>query len=627
MPRGIPDSLIEEIRQHSDIATVIGAYFHLQRAGTTFKALCPFHKEKTPSFTVNPVRQFYHCFGCNAGGDVFKFVMEYEKVDFMTAVRMLAQKANIRIEIEERSATGGPNKETLYAINEKTARHYQQILLQAAEAAPARDYLKRRQLPESAIADFTIGFAPDAWDTILLRAAKQYSIADLEAAGLVVTARPDDGTPGTGPARERRYDRFRNRLMFAIHDEQGRVIGFSGRILDKDASPAKYINTPETPLFRKSRVLYALHRARQAILEAHQAILCEGQIDVIRCHLAGFTRAVAAQGTAFTEEHARILKRYADDVILVFDADTAGQNASLRTAAILFQAGLAVRIAALPEGEDPDSLILNKGGDAFQKLLDGARSVLDFQIDVLSARDNRASEAGLMRITAAVLDMIRRQPNAVYQAKLLQEASSRLQVPEEALQRELRRGTQAERRPEQAPAGPEPVPAVGPGAMAGRPAPPGESALAEHLIAEPALAGLVRQHLPLDMITTPLIRQLIQAILDAETAQRDVMAVLSERDTPDRALSTFAAGVLAAPSKIKSAFATHEESLKSLILGIRTQALQHQRKALDARLRASRSGTGPKLSAKEEKLLETEYLEIGMILAKMKSWATALPIL
>ena len=310
MPKIISKDVIEQIRNANDVAEVIGSYFQLKRAGGSFKALCPFHKEKSPSFHVNPQRQIYHCFGCGAGGDVFRFIMQYENVDFGTAARILGERVGMRIEWSEGDGGADSNKGELYKIHEEVAAIYQRALLEMDAAQRARAYLKERDLGDDVVRDFLIGYAPDRRDSLVQWSRKKkLPLQLLEAAGLI--SHTEDGQP---------YDRFRNRLMFSIRDELGRVIAFSGRIMEKDVKVAKYVNSPETPLFRKGRVLYALDRARRNIMDARTAILCEGQIDVIRCHMAGFTTAVASQGTALTEDHARLLKRYADSVVVVLDA-------------------------------------------------------------------------------------------------------------------------------------------------------------------------------------------------------------------------------------------------------------------------------------------------------------------
>jgi DNA primase len=426
----VPRHIIDEIRARVDIVDLIGSYITLKRAGNSYKALCPFHREKTPSFTVHPARQIFHCFGCGAGGDAFKFVMQYENVDFMDAVRMLAQRAGVQLQFTDAERNEATRKDLLYKAHEEAARFYQEVLLRHPSAEAARAYLRERQIGPEAVEQFGLGYAPGGFDVMERFAEKRgFSLDHLEAAGLI--ARNENG---------RRYDRFRERLMFPIRDLSGRVIAFSGRILGKDDRAAKYLNSPETPLFRKSRTLYAMDRARRTILESGCCLLCEGQIDVIRCHLAGFTNAVAALGTALTEEHAAVIKRHADRVVLLMDADAAGRNSALRSAEIFLEADLSVAVASLPVGEDPDSLIVKRGADALRGVLENTRSVVMFQVDTLAASEDMTKDAGLLRVARAVLDTIRRSSSEVQRASMLRELSTRVGIPEHHLREELRRG-------------------------------------------------------------------------------------------------------------------------------------------------------------------------------------------
>lgn len=593
--------LIEQIRAANDILEVIGAYLPLKRAGSTFKALCPFHKEKTPSFNVHPQRQIFHCFGCGAGGDVFRFIMQYEGVDFLGAVRILAQRAGIRVEWGEAERREGPDKDLLLKIHEGVAALYHQALL---KSPAARRYLEERELGEQIIRDFLLGYAPDAWDAVLRWGGKQgYSPAVLEAAGLLVASGGEEG-------RGRYYDRFRNRLMFPVRDELGRVVAFSGRVLpgaDGSATgrteAAKYVNSPETALFRKGRVLYALDRARRTIVDSRRAILCEGQIDVIRCHVAGFTNAVAVQGTALTEQHAQILKRYADSVTVVLDADAAGQEASLRSAELLLGAGLSVGVASLPPNEDPDSLICRKGAAAFQEVLDAARPLLRFQLDLLRQREDFSTEAGLLRAARAVLETISKAPTAVQRDHLLRQAAQELGLSEEALRQDLRRLE----RPAavRAPAEEEP------------PAPrhpPEEMLLAEMVLQHAETADLVRRYLPLSELTDEACRRILQAALSGES---DLVGALIPEDAESGRL---AAQMLMAPSKLAGADVQPLEAARDLILVIRRKALERKRQT--AR-RLMQTTTG-----KERAQLEIECKQLTYdIKALQQGWEKARPIL
>ncbi|WP_372846371.1 DNA primase [Pontiella sp.] len=446
----IPKETIEEIRARCNIVEVVGAYLpELRRRGSTYKCNCPFHKEKTPSFTVNDARQIFHCFGCGAGGDVFRFVMDYEKVDFVTAVSVLAERVGVEIVYEGGQPEKSGNKDVLYKLHTDAAAFYHRMLLDSAEGAEARRYLEERDLPVEIIKEFQIGFAPNEWEGLLGRALKKgYEAEQLEAAGLAV--------PSERGGKVSHYDRFRNRVMFPICDQMGRVIGFSGRIMNKAEKGAKYVNSPETLLFRKNRVLFAFDKARKAIVDERRAIVVEGQIDAIRCHQAGLHNVVASQGTALTENHARLIKRYADEVILVLDADAAGLKAALSSSEIFIAHELSVRVVTLPEKEDPDSLIKKEGAKALTDLVETAPGALDFLVDLMGKQEDMNTEAGRMRVVQSVLNLIRQCPSAARRDPMINRAADLLNISPLALSQDLRRN-QAQQRPAQrripAPAG------------------------------------------------------------------------------------------------------------------------------------------------------------------------------
>lgn len=574
MARIISKQTLDDIRFANDIAEVIGGYITLKRAGSNFKALCPFHKEKTPSFHVNPQRQIFHCFGCGAGGDVFSFVMNYEGVDFVTAAKMLAQRAGIVLELEEDETPGdGPKKDVLFKLHEELAQFFQRCLLQVKSGEAARKYLKEREITEDVIKDFLIGYAPKGWDNMSKWGRKhKYSEEILEAAGVILKSTKPE-------AKGKYYDRFRDRLIFPVRDIQGRVIGFSGRIMQEDAKAAKYINSPETALFHKGRILYALDRARRNIVNAEQreAIVCEGQIDVIRCHQAGFVNAVAAQGTAFTEEHARVLHRYADSVVLVFDTDTAGQNAAIKTAQIFIEEGLAVRVAALPAGSDPDMFIRDKGAKSFGNILANARSAVVFQVDVLSSRENTGSEVGTMRTAKAVLETVSRSTSSVQQAKLIQEAAEKLNIPASALQDDLKK-VQGSKFKVQSSSGEEPA---APKVLQGKPAE--EVALCEHLVHVvdfPELGKLVGKYLPLSMISDRCCREVLEAALNTLKTGRTIDDELREFVDQTGELQSFSAGILEAPAKVRGREFSRADAVRDLILRIWSREKERERNRL-----------------------------------------------
>ncbi len=429
VPGIIPEPVLEQIRQNNDVVEVIGSYFPLKRAGANFRALCPFHKEKTPSFNVNPQKQIWHCFGCGAGGDVFTFVMKYENLDFVAAVRRLAERAGIKLEYEERAGEPGRDqKESLLKLHDLAANFFHHNLMKERSASVARAYLKKRQITSEVAKKWRLGYSPDKWDGLIQYAAgKKFPAELLETAGLALRRESGDGF----------YDRFRGRLMFAICDEQGRTVGFSGRILTDEKDQPKYVNSPETPIFQKGRILFALDKAKRAIIEETYAIVCEGQIDTISCHEAGIENVVAPQGTALTEQHARILKRYAEDVVLMFDADAAGQNAIVRSAEPLWEAGMVIRVAVLPQGHDPDSFVKAFGAEKLKELIVNAPSFFAYLLDRLCRQHDPRSERGKLQIGRQMAEWLARIPAPILLATYVQHTAKRLDVSEDALRREI----------------------------------------------------------------------------------------------------------------------------------------------------------------------------------------------
>ena len=420
----------EQIRAASDIVDIIGSYVPLKRAGANFTALCPFHKEKSPSFNVNPQKQIFHCFGCHKGGDVFTFVKEYENIGFMDAVRRLAERAKIPLEFENTPGAQESRhlKDQLLDIHDQLATRWQNCLANEAAGQLARDYLAKRGVSADAIKLFRIGAAPELWDdTVNWARSKNFDLATVEKAGLII--RKDE--------TDRYYDRFRGRLMFPICDEQGRVIGFSGRVLSGDEKTAKYVNSPETPIFTKSKIFFGLDKSKRAILDDGFAIICEGQLDLIACFTNGVQNIVAPQGTAFTEQHARMLKRYANEVVLCFDSDNAGQNAAVRALDHLLASGLAVRVAVVPAPHDPDSFIKANGGAAFQKLIAGAEGFFDYYLNRLCATNEITSDKGRLAILRAMAEAVHKTGNGVLIDTYAQKTALWLGVAVDAVRKEF----------------------------------------------------------------------------------------------------------------------------------------------------------------------------------------------
>lgn len=428
----ISPATLEQIRAANDIVDVVSSYLPLKRAGSNFVALCPFHREKTPSFNVNPRLQIFHCFGCHKGGDVFSFVQQYENIGFIDAVRRLAERAGIKLEFEKDPAFAQARhlKDELLQIHEQIAQRWQLCLTNDAAGQPAREYLACRGVPTEAVKLFRLGYAPDAWDdTVNWAKAKGYDLGLVEKAGLIIRRESGDGW----------YDRFRGRLIFPICDEQGRVIGFSGRILAADEKTAKYINSPETPIFTKSKVLYGLDKAKRALLDSGFAIVCEGQLDLIRCHMAGIRNVVAPLGTALTNEHTRLLRRYVDEVVLCFDSDEAGQAAAVRSLDNLLASGLAIRVAVVPAPHDPDSFIKAAGAEAFAQLVTTAKEFFDYYLDRLCRLNEVATEKGRMNVVRGMGEVAAKTRSPVRRDAIAQKTAGRLGLAPAAVTAEFNR--------------------------------------------------------------------------------------------------------------------------------------------------------------------------------------------
>ena len=366
----IPESKIEEIRSTASIVDVISGYVQLRKRGRNYLGLCPFHSEKTPSFTVSEDKQIYHCFGCHAGGNVFKFLMDYEKISFIESVQELA--AQLGIDIEYESSPGDEKQseqEVFYDINTEAAKYFYNNLHNSDEGEIVRKYLQERKIKTQTIKTFGLGYALRGWENFL-NFAKENKLDIGKIVELGILIKNDDG---------RHHDRFAGRLIFPIFSPNGRVVAFAGRVLDEREKGAKYLNSPESLIYIKGRILYGLSFAKDEIRKLDKAILVEGYMDLISLFQAGIKNVVAVSGTALTEEQVQLLSRYTKNVVLLFDADTAGIKASMRSIELLLKKDVEVKIAALPGGEDPDSFINNYGKEKFEEIISYAQNFLEYQ--------------------------------------------------------------------------------------------------------------------------------------------------------------------------------------------------------------------------------------------------------
>ena len=438
----IPEETIALIRERTPIEELVGEHVALKKSGASYRGLCPFHNEKTPSFYVHPHRGFYHCFGCRASGDVFSFAMHVEGKTFPEVARLLADRVGVELPVldaEAEAAQGRARKykDRLASLMDAVTEFYVRQLRSHPHAALARAELARRGVSKEAAKTFRLGYAPSGWDTTIAFLDEQgWSPADAEAVGLIVPRRTKQG----------HYDRFRHRLMFPITDLHGRVAAFSGRALDAppgeqaEESTAKYINSPEGPLYTKGEMLFGLHEARVSIRREGFALLCEGNFDLLALHQAGFNQAVAPLGTAFTETQARLLRRFCDKVVLLFDGDAAGKKAVVEAYPLVHDAGLSARVVNLPPEVDPDGFLRSEGAEALRTRLDHASAMEEYLIDEAAARAGGDAHAkaveigGLGPILAAVESPIERR---LY----VERVARKFEISDfDAVRRELRRG-------------------------------------------------------------------------------------------------------------------------------------------------------------------------------------------
>src|SRR5271170_2422445 len=428
-------SFAEKVKQQADIVRVIGEYVRLKKTGQNFSGLCPFHQEKSPSFAVHPVRQIYHCFGCGAGGDVFKFVMELDKCPFPEAVRTVAEKCGIAIpKPRERSPEErreNQQRAALVEMHREAAAFFAQQLHQQVDGKVAAAYLEDRGLDRNSMMRFGLGFAPSTGDALVRYLKPKYPEKLLEVCGLV--SRDQSG---------RLYDRFRRRIMFPISNDSGKIIAFGGRAMGDDMP--KYMNSPETPIYSKSAVLYHLDRAKEALRKNDFAILVEGYMDAIAVARAGFANVVASCGTSLAEPQVKLLGRFTRRVVVNYDPDTAGQTATERSLVLLLEKEFDIRVLALPGGADPDTFLKEKGPAAYEKLLRDSPPYLDYLIARARLRD-RTTAAGKLATLNFLMPYIQRVPNRLMRSEWASRIASELRVEEPVLREALRRAANERR--------------------------------------------------------------------------------------------------------------------------------------------------------------------------------------
>ncbi|MDI6792197.1 MAG: DNA primase [bacterium] len=415
----------DEVRNRTDIVDLISEYVALKKAGKNYLARCPFHVEKTPSFTVSQTKQIFYCFGCGVGGDVFNFLMKMDGLNFPEALERLAQRAGVNLpRAGQADSKALSEREILYKINSAACLFYQKAL-KTPEGAKARDYLIRRGFNENLVEQFKLGYAPAGWDRLrnyLLR--EKFSLEMVAKSGLVVKKEETNSY----------YDRFRGRLVFPITDIQNRIIGFGARVLD-DSLP-KYINSPESPIYSKGKNLYGLREAREAIRQKEKVIIVEGYTDLLACHQYGITHVIATLGTALTTDQVKILGRYAQEAIIIFDPDTAGVAASLRGLDLVIEGGLNVKVVSLPAGLDPADLLTRKGPDAFRSELERAVGLLDYRLATTLNQYDTSRAEGKAKVVDSLLPFLVMVSNAIKRDEFIRKLAETLNLDETLIRTE-----------------------------------------------------------------------------------------------------------------------------------------------------------------------------------------------
>ena len=511
-------SFADRVKQQADIVRVIGEYVRLKKSGQNFMGLCPFHSEKSPSFAVHPVKQIYHCFGCGVGGDVFKFVMEMEKVPFPEAIRVVAEKCGIAVpSARERSPEErkeNQQRTLLVEMHREAAAFFVQQLNGTPEGRAAKAYLLDRGLNSEAMAQFGIGFAPSGGDALLRLMKQKAPEKVLEVSGLF--SRDQNG---------RLYDRFRRRVMFPIANESGKIVAFGGRALGDDLP--KYLNSPETPIYSKSNILYHLDRAKEALRQRDFAVLVEGYMDAIAVAIAGVSNVVASCGTSLTEPQVKLLNRFTRRIIVNYDPDTAGQAATERSLTILLEQGAEVRVLALPGGRDPDSFIRAEGAAAYIKLLNEAPPYVDYLISRARKMDMSTAE-GKLRAVNFLMPYVQRIPDRILRSEWATRIAQQLRLEEPVLRESMRKAANERRgtvkaRPE----------------LVGRAGKPAERRLVQMLIEAEEFRAQLAQEIRAEQLHLGLETERILAVLVAacESGERpDTAALATSLEDHDRRL-------------------------------------------------------------------------------------------
>jgi DNA primase len=440
MSRSLKDGEIEELKSRCDIKEIVSGYINLKKAGRNYTGLCPFHKEKTPSFSVDPVKQFFHCFGCGQGGDILSFIQKIENLDFVEAAEMLAKKVNYNLKYNE---TGDfkpvEKKSKLIELNELAKKYYNYILFNNKAGSRARNYLEKRKLEDDTLQKFEAGYSPDGWRNLTEYAQKKgFSNVELVECGLAIQSSRN---------KDEAYDRFRDRIIFPIKDVVGRTVGFGGRVIQDVKGSAKYINTPETKIYSKSKNIYGIFEAKGTIVEKDHALIVEGYTDVIALHQKGIRNAVASCGTALTSEQVQLISRFSRNIVLVFDSDNAGENASLKGIErlkeynerldLFHDSNIDIKVAILEKGYDPADYVLQKNAESFLEKVSGAIDIIDFSIMMILKKYNIENYNDRLRASGELIEFVASFSSKIVQEDCIRKISGKLKLSESLLFEQL----------------------------------------------------------------------------------------------------------------------------------------------------------------------------------------------
>lgn len=581
----IPETVLNQIQDRLDIVEIISSYVPLKNAGRNFKANCPFHHEKTPSFMVNPDKQIFHCFGCGVGGNIFSFVMKQERKDFREAVEMLAERAGVEIPKDRMVDPKTAERQSQYAkANELAAEFYHNVLLKNKESQKAREYLTRRGLSPETIAEFRLGFAPESWDA--LGEAMKGRIADavLEKLGLAI-AKKEGG----------QYDRFRNRVMFPILDQKGAVVAFGGRVMD-DSVP-KYLNSPESEIYVKGRHLYGLFQARKAVRDLDSVIVVEGYMDLIACHQAGVRNVVASLGTALTSEQVRLIRRHTKNVIMLYDADKAGEAATLRGLELFLEEGLEVKIVRLAAGHDPDSFIKEFGAARFREALANAQTLFEYKTALLKGRYDAKTLEGKVKIANEMVTLFTKVRNEILRAEWVKQLAKELSLSEDALLTEIQRGSSRSR-------------SAAPAESAAKDAAPKTESQAEKLVIgllldDPARIAEAKEQVRRSDFSSPAAWDILTALFSENAAELSASHFMN-RTAADPEASRILSAACAEVDRLDD----KQRAFQDCLSWFKRSRITHEREALKERL-VQAEGAGDKERARQV-LVEMNELNKGM---------------